>query len=112
MPTKEVTGYRPGLPSLPCTRWDSKRDQVDVQYKRFSGRASCFQGRKGLILKLLLLCVIFLVGLIIGYSFRRRIQPLFGDSMMNSVQFFSNEHLKALRNRNKIESQVIGEQIK
>ncbi|XP_022343266.2 putative N-acetylated-alpha-linked acidic dipeptidase [Crassostrea virginica] len=60
------------------SRWDTESDNVDIQYRHFDNRespglAEFFAGKKGTILKVLLLFVCFLIGLIIGYIIRRNI---------------------------------------
>ncbi|XP_061198017.1 putative N-acetylated-alpha-linked acidic dipeptidase isoform X1 [Saccostrea echinata] len=60
------------------SRWDAESDNVDIQYRHLDNPASpglveFFSGRKGNVLKVLLLVVCFFVGLIIGYVIRRNI---------------------------------------
>jgi hypothetical protein len=60
------------------SRWDAESDNVDIQYRHLDNSASpglteFFSGRKGNILKVLLLAVCLFVGLIIGYVIRRNI---------------------------------------
>ncbi len=52
MPGK-MSGYRPGIPaSQPYTKWDTDKDEVEVDYKRLNPkRGSWFSGRKGCVLK-------------------------------------------------------------
>ena len=51
MPGK-CTGYRPGIPQQPYTKWDTDKDEVEVDYKQLDDkRQSWFAGRKGCALK-------------------------------------------------------------
>lgn len=51
MPGK-MSGYKPGIPQQPYTKWDTDKDEVEVDYKRLDARhTSCFSGRKGFVLK-------------------------------------------------------------
>ncbi|XP_067658691.1 putative N-acetylated-alpha-linked acidic dipeptidase isoform X1 [Haliotis asinina] len=77
MPTR---GYIAGKP---VSRWDAESDNIDIEYKNLDRPrpqawcGDCFSGRKGTILKVLLLIVIFFVGLILGYIIRRNIHETF-----------------------------------
>ena len=59
------------------SRWDAESDNVDIEYKNLENSATppfrFFDGRKGRLLKALLLIVVFFVGLILGYIVRRDI---------------------------------------
>ncbi len=75
-------GYHPGVPqenSQPYTKWDTDKDEVEVDYKQLDRKrkASWFSGTKGVILKILLVILIFLLGLIIGYVLRRSVHEEF-----------------------------------
>ena len=51
MPGK-MSGYRPGIPQQPYTKWDTDKDEVEVDYKRLDAKhSSWFSGRKGFVLK-------------------------------------------------------------
>ena len=78
MPGKSA-GYRPGIPQQPYTKWDTDKDEVEVDYKQMSDgrRVSWFSGRKGVVLKMLLVIVIFSLGLIIGYVLRRSVHEVY-----------------------------------
>lgn len=79
MPGKN-SGYHPGIPqSEPFTKWDTDKDEVEVDYKRMDGgrTGAWFSGPKGIFLKILLVIVIFSVGLIIGYVLRRSVHEIF-----------------------------------
>ena len=66
---------------MPSSKWDSDRDEVEVDYQRMDGpqppRASIFSGSKGMMLKVMIFTVIFLLGLVIGYAMRRNVQEKF-----------------------------------
>ena len=72
------SGYRPGIPQQPYTKWDADKDEVEVDYKQLEEkrRASWFTGRKGTALKVLLVIVVFSLGLILGYVIRRSVHEL------------------------------------
>ena len=53
MPGK-MSGYRPGIPQQPYTKWDTDKDEVEVDYKRLDAKhSSWFSGRKGFVLKVI-----------------------------------------------------------
>ena len=53
MPGK-MSGYRPGIPQQPYTKWDTDKDEVEVDYKRLDAKhSSWFIGRKGFVLKVI-----------------------------------------------------------
>ena len=66
---------------MPSSKWDSDRDEVEVDYARMDGpqppRSSIFTGRKGMFLRIMIFSVVFLLGLIIGYALRRNVQEKF-----------------------------------
>ena len=47
------SGYRPGIPQQPYTKWDADKDEVEVDYKQLDKKrqASWFTGKKGTALK-------------------------------------------------------------
>ncbi|XP_074654826.1 putative N-acetylated-alpha-linked acidic dipeptidase isoform X2 [Tubulanus polymorphus] len=67
------------MPSLPTplqrSRWNSDGDHVDLQYRQMDKPPSngWFTGRKGVIIKLLLLVLFFIMGLMAGYLIRRNL---------------------------------------
>ncbi|XP_041378101.1 putative N-acetylated-alpha-linked acidic dipeptidase isoform X2 [Gigantopelta aegis] len=74
MPTR---GYIAGKP---VSRWEADSDNIDIEYKNLDHArpptgacTECFAGRKGQVLRILLVTVIFFVGLILGYIIRRNI---------------------------------------
>ena len=70
-------GYRAGIPQQPYTKWDTDKDEVEVDYKQLDDKhASWFSGRKGIVLRILIILVIFSLGLIIGYIIRRSVHEL------------------------------------
>ena len=49
-----MSGYRPGIPQQPYTKWDTDKDEVEVDYKRLDAKhSSWFSGRKGFVLKVI-----------------------------------------------------------
>lgn len=53
MPGK-CAGYRPGIPQQPYTKWDTDKDEIEVDYKQLDDkRQSWFAGRKGFALKVI-----------------------------------------------------------
>ena len=66
---------------MPSSKWESDRDEVEVDYQRMDGpqppKPSIFSGRKGMLLKVMIFSVIFLLGLIIGFALRRNVQEKF-----------------------------------
>ncbi|CAH1773061.1 unnamed protein product, partial [Owenia fusiformis] len=66
------SGYQPAR-SHAYTKWDTEKDEVTVDYKKVGedGDGTWFSGRKGAIIKGLIVIVVFFVGLVIGYVIRR-----------------------------------------
>ena len=83
MPSKGGAGYHrtKSSPQEPSTKWDKRRDEIEVDYKQLDGasvtsatagaRESCFSGRKGTVLKVLLVLTLFSVGIIVGFIIHR-----------------------------------------
>ncbi|CAI9727446.1 Hypothetical predicted protein [Octopus vulgaris] len=65
------------------TRWEADTDNIDIDYRSLEGDNrckwlnECFSGRKGLVLRILLVFVLFCVGLIVGYIIRRNVHEHF-----------------------------------
>lgn len=65
------------------TRWEADTDNIDIDYRSLEGDhrckwlSECFSGRKGQVLRVLLVLVLFCVGLIVGYIIRRNVHEQF-----------------------------------
>ena len=73
-------GYKRGIPTEPFTKWETDTDQVQVDYKNLNekpGSSAWLSGKKGVVLKVLLLGVIFSLGMIIGYVIRRNVHEVY-----------------------------------
>ena len=100
MPSKGGAGYHRAKSSTsaasssssqhePFTKWDKHRDEIEVDYRQLDnesvtsagaryragvgGGESCFSGRKGCVLKLLLVLTPFGVGVIVGFVIHRNV---------------------------------------
>ncbi|GFR65758.1 N-acetylated-alpha-linked acidic dipeptidase 2 [Elysia marginata] len=74
-------GYIAGKP---VSRWEADSDNIDIEYKnldkpiqQFNPCPQCLSGKRGIIVKGVIILVIFLVGLVVGYLIRRNVHEVY-----------------------------------